>query len=389
MTTPHRDLVCLALLWWAGAALRITILAVPPLILLITGELHLSATELGILSGLPMAMLAIAALPGSLLIARLGSRMALICGLLAVATGAASRGVSWDVISLYVTTIIMSAGVSVMQPAMPVLVREWLPSRIGFATAIYSNGLLVGETLVIWLTGIFLPLLYGNWRLGLAVWSLPVFLTAIAVALFAPRPRSINRSSEKPAVWWPDWSNPLILRLGVLFGSVNALYFATNAFLPPLLNSIGRSDEVQHALTALNFGQLPASLLLAAVAQRLERRTWPYVCAGLASTACVCGLVFMSGAWTIFWAGLLGFSIGSSLILGLTLPPLLVEREQVGPTSAAMFTLSYSMGVAVALLSGVASDLAGNPVWAFLPIGICTLTLGASALMLRAQGKLR
>lgn len=97
----------------------------------------------------------------------------------------------------------------------------------------------------------------------------------------------------------------------------------------------------------------------------------------------------MSGAWTIFWAGLLGFSIGSSLILGLTLPPLLVEREQVGPTSAAMFTLSYSIGVAVALLSGVASDLAGNPVWAFLPIGICTLTLGASALMLRAQGKLR
>ncbi|MGA7328292.1 MAG: MFS transporter [Rhodomicrobium sp.] len=389
MTTPRRDLVCLTLLWWAGAALRITILAVPPLILLITGELHLSATELGVLSGLPMAMLAIAALPGSLLIARLGSRTALICGLLVVAAGAALRGLSWNVISLYATTIIMSAGVAVMQPAMPVLVREWLPSRIGFATAIYSNGLLLGETIVIFLTGMFLPLLAGNWRLGLAIWSLPVVATAAAVIVFAPPSRSSPPGSEKPPVWWPDWSDPLILRLGVLFGSVNALYFATNAFLPPLLNSIGRSDLVQYALTALNFGQLPASLLLTVVAQKLERRAWPYLCVSLVSSACIIGLVFMSGAWIIFWAGLLGFSIGSSLVLGLTLPPLLVEREQVGPTSAAMFTLSYSIGVAVALLSGVASDLAGNSVWAFLPIGICTLTLGASALMLRAQGKLR
>ena len=41
----------------------------------------------------------------------------------------------------------MSAGIAIMQPALPALVRQWLPERIGFGTALYTNGLLVGETL--------------------------------------------------------------------------------------------------------------------------------------------------------------------------------------------------------------------------------------------------
>jgi CP family cyanate transporter-like MFS transporter len=51
------------LLWLAGIALRLTILAVPPVISLIQSDLHLSGTEIGILSGLPMVLFACAALP--------------------------------------------------------------------------------------------------------------------------------------------------------------------------------------------------------------------------------------------------------------------------------------------------------------------------------------
>ena len=32
-----------------------------------------------------------------------------------------------------------------MQPGLPPLVRDWLPDRIGFGTAVYATGLLVGE----------------------------------------------------------------------------------------------------------------------------------------------------------------------------------------------------------------------------------------------------
>ena len=70
-----------SLLWLAGAGLRLTILAVPPVIALIQSDLDLSGTEVGILSGLPMILFGIAALPGSLMIARFGALPTLVVGL--------------------------------------------------------------------------------------------------------------------------------------------------------------------------------------------------------------------------------------------------------------------------------------------------------------------
>ena len=43
--------------------------------------------------------------------------------------------------------------------------------------------------------------------------------------------------------------------------------------------------------------------------------------------------------------------------------------------SAAMFTISYSEGLFVAVLSGVAWDLGGSPTFAFLPIAASALPL--------------
>jgi CP family cyanate transporter-like MFS transporter len=69
--TPPLFLV-LALLWLAGAAIRIPLLAVPPVIPLIHDDLHMTETQVGLLMGLPLSMFALAATPGSLLIARFG-----------------------------------------------------------------------------------------------------------------------------------------------------------------------------------------------------------------------------------------------------------------------------------------------------------------------------
>jgi CP family cyanate transporter-like MFS transporter len=45
-----------------------------------------------------------------------------------------------DVSWLYAMTIAMASGVAIMQVAMPPAVRAWVPHRIGFATAVYTNG---------------------------------------------------------------------------------------------------------------------------------------------------------------------------------------------------------------------------------------------------------
>ena len=95
-------------------------------------------------------MFAIAAVPGSLLIARVGLIPALLVGLLVLtALGGAARGAIPEATFLFASTVVMAAGIAIMQPILPPLVRAWFPARarIGFATAVYTTGLLVGEIL--------------------------------------------------------------------------------------------------------------------------------------------------------------------------------------------------------------------------------------------------
>src|SRR5689334_16942685 len=99
--------IALLLLWLSGTALRLTILAVPPVIPLIHDDLHLSQTQVGILTGLPSMLFAFAAVPGSLLIARTGEFAALVIGLALTALGGAARGALDNVLWLYAMTIVM------------------------------------------------------------------------------------------------------------------------------------------------------------------------------------------------------------------------------------------------------------------------------------------
>ena len=69
---------------------------------------------------------------------------------------------------------------------------------------------------------------------------------------------------------------PLIWQLGLIFGSVNTIYFVSNAFLPDYVVAQGRPDLVGAALTALNVGQLPAAFLLLGLAGRLVTLPWAY-----------------------------------------------------------------------------------------------------------------
>src|SRR5436305_14291509 len=116
-----------SLLWLAGVSLRLSILAVPPVIALIQSDLRRSGTEVGLLSGLPTILFAMAALPGSLLIARLGALPTLVTGFVIAGTASALRGAILDVSALSSTTIIMSVGIAISQPALPPPVRQCLP----------------------------------------------------------------------------------------------------------------------------------------------------------------------------------------------------------------------------------------------------------------------
>jgi MFS transporter, CP family, cyanate transporter len=363
----------LALLWLIGTALRMAILAVPPVIPLLRTELNLSGTEVGILTGLPVILFAVAALVGSRLVAGIGAVAAVAVGLLLTALGSALRAVGSDAMLLFAATALMGVGVAVTQPAAPALVGRWLPDRVVLGTGVYTNGLLVGEILPIALFPLLFPMLGESWRATFVFWAVPI--AAIGVLVMGLAPRGTTEKIATPSRWWPDWRLRDILSLGLIFGTANALYFATNAFLPGRLIEAGRPDLVNPALTALNLGQLPASFILIAFARHLERRIWPFAVAGLAALFCIALIVTTAGAVTVAAAAVFGFVIGAAFALCLTLPPLLCAPGEIARVSAAMFTISYSGAMIVSLLSGFAWDATGVERFAFLPIALMALPL--------------
>ena len=376
-----RALLSLTLLWLAGAGLRATVLAVPPVLPLIHADLNLSETQVGILTGLPALLFAAAAVPGSLLIARLGAVPALAIALLLDGVGAGLRGAAPNALWLYAATIVMGAGIAIGQPSLPPIVRAWLPDRIGFATAVYTNGFVMGATAAAALSlPLVLPLVGGSWRLGFAAWAVPVIATAVLVPLLAPRTeRPVATAHATPTRWWPDWRSPLLWRLGLLFGSNNSIYLSTNAFLADYLHAYGATDLIGPALTALNIGQIPVSFALMAAAGRLQNRLWPYVVSGLGVLAGLAGIVSASSALIIAGAGLIGLALTLTFVLILALPPVLSAPGDVHRLAAGMFTISYSTAVVVPTISGLLWDLTGMPGIAFAPMALCAVMIAALA----------
>ena len=225
---PARLLKLLCLLWLTGVSMRITILAVPPVIPLIHAELHLSEAQVGFLVSLPLLMFALAAVPGALLVHRLGTFLTLSIGMAITAAAAAGRGGAANVWTLFAATFVMGFGVAIMQPALPALVREWMPQRIALGAATSTNGLVMGGMLAPALTTLLvLPLTGNSWRLDLVVWAAPVLATALVFILLAPR-GAMSAPADLPAQrrWWPDWKSPLVWLLGLTFGSNNSMYSA-------------------------------------------------------------------------------------------------------------------------------------------------------------------
>jgi len=280
---------------------------------------------------------------------------------------------------LFAMTLAMGAGVAIVQPAMPALVDRWFAERVGLATAVYANGLLIGEVLGAGLTlPLVLPLVGGRWEWSFAVWALPVLATALLFWLGARE--AAPGAVRAPARWWPDWRDPHTWQLGLLQGGASALYFACNAFLPDYLHATGQADLVNPCLTALNGGQVPASFFILAFARRLTGRKPPFIVAGLLGLASLAALLLPVPALMITGAAVAGCAAAFVLILTLALPPLLAPPGDVHRLSAGVLTISYTVTFIVPFLCGAVWDATGITATAFLPGAVgALLVLGLAA----------
>src|SRR3990170_1088798 len=99
--------------------------------------------------------------------------------------------------------------------------------------------MLMGVTLTSALSiPVILPAVDASWRADLLVWCVPGLVATLLFIFVAPHARPAARPTGMTALrWWPDWKSSQLWLLGIALGSNNALFFASNAFVPDYLNS--------------------------------------------------------------------------------------------------------------------------------------------------------
>lgn len=373
------------LLWLAGVYLRIPVLVAPPLAPFISDELGLSQALTGALTTLPILMLAVGSMPGSLAISRLGPRNTLALAMVIMVIGSAGRGLSPDTVTLMLTSAVMGLGIAMMQPSLPALLPRWLePHHLAIGSAIYMNGMLMGEFIGAGITlPVLMPLMDNSWRATLLAWSLPGLL--VAAALFLPR-REMSRPLRKPS-WLPDWKNPLTLRIGLLLGLSGSMFFGLNAYMGNLLEQQGNFEMLADALFWYNFAQVIASLVMLKMARYWIGRKFPIIVTASCSIIGTVGTLFLTGWWAIASATFMSLTAGMLLILLVALPPVLVESRETGRLSAGNFLVGYTLAFSVPMVGGLLADWSGDARYAiFFIIAYSLLVLPlAFTLDLRRQ----
>ncbi len=197
VTGRGRTLLVFALIVFVGVNLRSVILAVPPVLPLIQRDLRLSYTATGLLTSLPLLLMCAFALPAGLLAGRFGGRRIVAVGLALLAAGAILRGLWPTAFPLYLFTVALGAGITLAQTSVPVLARQWFPARIGLVAALFSDGLILGETLAAAFTLPLMGYFFGGdgWPGALLLWAIPTVLAlALWLDLRAARRRDAARA---------------------------------------------------------------------------------------------------------------------------------------------------------------------------------------------------
>jgi MFS transporter, CP family, cyanate transporter len=369
----HRPIYRFGLLWLIGANLRMAVLALPPVLPDIQRQFHLSETAVGALTTLPILLLALGAVVGSAAVARLGPRLALATGLAIVGLSSGARGLG-GAVGLFMASVALGIGIAVLQPTMPSITRVWFATRVGFATSVYSNGIVVGEAIAASLTLPLIVPLTGSWQKALALWGLPALVGAALLAL--PAFTVPLRQTVGPLRWWPRWTDPVTWRVGLLQGGGSVLYFGTNAFLPTFLHAAGHPGLVAPCLAALNTAQLAGALIVAVLARRGSS---PHILLAICAVCAVIALgamVIAPADLAIAASAVVGICSAVAFTVSLAMPALLAGPDDVHRLAAGMTTIGYLAAFVFPLAGGIAWQVSGNSALAFVPEALGAVFFG-------------
>lgn len=348
----------------AALNLRPAVVAVSPLLGEIRADTGLSASAAGLLTALPVLCFGLLAPVAPVLARRWGLERALLAALVVLAVGFAVRLVptTWG---LFAGTLVVGGAIGIGNVLLPALVKRDFADRVGLMTGLYSMSLSGGAALA---AGLTLPVANAaglDWRGALATWGV---LAVVGALVWAPRalhatgpaPTGFRSGGTRPAGRGSVWRSPLAWAVTAVMGTQSLSFYATNAWLPEVFVSLGRTPEAGGWLLALcNLVGIAGSFATPLLAGRMRRQRG----IGVALVALVgtglTGLVVAPSA-AVLWVVLLGLGQGGGISLALTLMALRAhDAAHTSELSGMAQSAGYVLGACGPIGVGLVHDASG------------------------------
>ncbi len=325
--------------------LRPVVTSVGPFLGEIQSDLGLSGAMTGALTALPVLCFAALGALSPRLAGQFGARRVVVASMVVVAAGLAARSLAPDPATFFLASAVALGGVAASNVLVPVLVRQYYPTKIGTVTGLYSMVLSVGTALSAAATVPAAGAVGQGWRTGLSIWAVTALL-AVGPWLVARTP-----DAERDRAAGPAPKRPSVIRsrtawaMAIFFGTQSLGAYIVMGWMPQLFREAGISATDAGLLLALTTALgIPVSLLLPAFAARLPDQRW--VAAGLTLVTGLgyVGLALTPASTPWLWATLIGIGNGA-FPLALTMIGL---RTRTASYTAALSGFTQSVGYLLA-----------------------------------------
>lgn len=354
--------------------LRPSVAALGPLFPLLQQNATLTATQLSLLTALPVAMMGLSALAGPLLQRSLGEVKGIAIGLSLLVLASVGRGITHSATALIISALLAGAGIGVIQALMPAQIKRYFGTRAGTLMALYTTGIMAGAAIA---AASAAPL--AN-RHGLALTlAMPAIPAAIALLFWwLTQPGDACRPHARPPRALPARRAWLLM---IFFGIGTGAYTLVLAWLPPYYQQHGwLPAQSGYVLAALTLTEVLAGFMLAALIHRFRDRRYPLLVVLTLVLLGLVSLIVLGGAQAWLPTVLLGLGIGALFPLSL-----IVTLDHASQAEEAASLLSFVQGggyllaAFMPLIAGLVRDhtdtLSGA--WGMMSGGVLLLMLMA------------
>lgn len=262
------SIIVLIAILFIAIAMRAPMGGIGPLIGKIQSDLALSSSRAGFITTLPLLSFALASPIAGIVIVKIGCRRVIPLSLLAIIIGIVLRS-NFSSFGMFLGTAIIGVGTGFLNIGIPTFIKQFFPSRIGFAMGVYSISLTFASALT---AAIIQPLeaSFSSWQYALLSLSIPallaLFLSFISISSIKEEGMAKNSSTQKSSIF--TFRN---ISIAIYMGLQSLLFFSLLTWYPTMMKEQYSMDgNVGMLITIMQIASLLPAYLTPVLSQRFS-----------------------------------------------------------------------------------------------------------------------